>query len=179
MKIAPMRRFLGFVALVVILVTGTAANAPALTTPTGVEDRVITFPAQGAVHYSDDFGACRDGCGRRHQGIDIMGAKLMHEVAAADARVTFVRADASGTSGNMLTITDDAGWSYVYIHINNDTPGTDDGANPAQWRFAPGVRLGARVHKGQFVAYMGDSGNAEGTSPHLHFELHRPGGAAI
>jgi len=153
--------------------------ASALETPTGVVYRRITFPVIGTVHYVDDFGDCRDGCRRRHEGIDIMGTKLLHEVAAADGRVTFVRADASGTSGNMLTITDDDGWSYVYIHVNNDTPGTDDGVNPRQWRFAPGIKLGARVKAGQFVAYMGDSGNAEGTSPHLHFELHEPDGTPI
>ena len=67
-----------------------------------------------------------------------MGAKLMPLVAAADGTVTFLRTDASGTSGNMVEITDDAGWSYWYLHINNDTPGTDDGANPAEYRFAPG-----------------------------------------
>ena len=37
------------------------------------------------------------------------------------------------------------GWVYNYGHINNDTPGTDDGANPAQWRFAPGIVRGQRT----------------------------------
>ena len=59
-----------------------------------------------------------------------MGAKLMPLVAAADGTVTFLRTDASGTSGNMVEITDDDGWSYWYMHVNNDTPGTDDGAQP-------------------------------------------------
>jgi hypothetical protein len=167
------------VAPVCTFIASSTTSASAATTPTGVEYRRITFPVQGNVNYTDSFGDCRDGCTRRHEGVDIMGAKLMPLLAATNARVTFVRGDASGTSGNMLTIKDDAGWSYVYIHINNDTPGTDDGANPPQWRFAPGLRLGAKVKAGQFIAYMGDSGNAEGAGAHLHFELHRPDGTPI
>ena len=61
-----------------------------------------------------------------------MGAKLMPLVAATDGTITCLRTDASGTAGNMLELTDDDGWSYWYIHINNDTPGTDDGLNPAR-----------------------------------------------
>jgi peptidase M23-like protein len=161
------------------VVATTATGAVASRTPDGTEYRRITFPVAGAVHYVDDFGDCRDGCARHHEGNDLMGAKLMHEVAAAAGRVTFVRADASGSSGNMLEIEDADGWTYVYIHINNDTPGTDDGANPAAYRFAPGIKLGSRVKAGQFIAYMGDSGNAENAGAHLHFELHRPDGTPI
>src|SRR5207247_9963384 len=36
-----------------------------------------------------------------------------------------------------------------------------------------------RVKAGQFIAYMGDSGDAETTGPHLHFEVHRPDGMAV
>src|SRR5690349_2631894 len=123
----------------------TSSSAAPRYTPNGTPYRPIRFPVAATVHYSDDFGACRSGCTRRHQGNDLLGTKLMHEVAAHDGTVTFVRADASGTSGNMLDITDSDGWTYVYIHINNDTPGTDDGKNPAQWRFAPGIKVGAHV----------------------------------
>ncbi|HWS47888.1 MAG TPA: M23 family metallopeptidase, partial [Acidimicrobiia bacterium] len=111
---------------------------------------------------------------RHHPGNDLMGAKLDHLVAANDGTITFVRGDSSGHSGNMLILTGTDGWKYWYLHINNDTPGTDDGMNPAQWRFAPGIALGVTVKRGQFIAYMGDSGEAETTAPHLHFELHRP-----
>jgi hypothetical protein len=90
-----------------------------------------------------------------------------------------MRTDSSGTGGNWLTIEDEDGWQYEYGHINNDSPGTDDGANPARWRFAEGLEIGSEVRRGEFVAYMGDSGNAEATPPHLHFEIRRPDGAAI
>ncbi len=129
----------------------------------------IAFPVQGASSYSDDFNACRDGCSRLHEGIDILADKMQHELAAADGTVTALQ---HSSEGNYLFITGDDGWQYWYIHINNDTPGTDDGANLWEYAFAPGIDLGARVTRGQFVAYVGDSGNAEYTVPHLHFELH-------
>ncbi|MCU1429768.1 MAG: Esterase [Actinomycetia bacterium] len=180
-----LRRLLVPAVAVVALVASTTMGLPAsatvapLKTPTGVLYHRITFPVAGAVNYTDDFGACRQGCTRRHEGNDLLGSKLMHEVAANDGVITFVHEDNSGLAGNMLALRDTDGWTYYYIHINNDTPGTDDGANPAQWRFAPGIKAGSHVKAGQFIAYMGDSGDAETTQPHLHFELHLPDGTPI
>jgi hypothetical protein len=140
--------------------------------------RPFLFPVEGAVRFRDDFGAPRSG-GRQHKGNDLMGQKLQKLLATRDGVVTFVRRDSSSNSGNMLALRDAEGWEYWYMHINNDTPGTDDGRNPAKWAFAPGIGVGSRVVSGQHIAYMGDSGNAEGTAPHLHFELHRPGGEVV
>jgi hypothetical protein len=169
------------VLLIAIALVGAAFVAPtradALFTPDGHEYKALTFPVkeQDRVHYSNDFMPPT----RPHHGNDLMGARLLHLVAANDGEITFARSDSSGTSGNMLILTGNDGWKYWYIHINNDTPGTDDGANPSQWRFAPGIQRGSTVKKGQFIAYMGDSGNAEGTAPHVHFELHKPDDTAI
>jgi hypothetical protein len=69
-----------------------------------------------------------------------------------------------------------AGWSAIYVHVNNDTPGTDDGKGTANWAFPAGIAPGARVLAGQLVAWRGDSGDAEGTGPHLHFELRKGNG---
>jgi hypothetical protein len=157
----------------------TAAPAHAERTPTGVLYHHITFPVAGTVHYSDDFGDCREGCTRHHMGNDLLGAKLMHEVAASDGTIAWVHADNTGTAGNMLQLTGNDGWVYWYIHINNDTPGTDDGKNPKQWILAPGIHAGSKVKAGQFISYMGDSGDAESTQPHLHFEIHMPNGTVI
>lgn len=152
-----------------VLLTCAAPSAHAAVTPNGTEYHPLLFPVLETVHYTDDFGGVR-----QHPGNDLMGAKLDHELAANDGTITFVRGDSSGHSGNMLILTGTDGWKYWYLHINNDTPGTDDGLNPARWRFAPGIVEGAHVKRGQFIAYMGDSGEAETTDPHLHFELHRP-----
>ena len=171
--------------LSVLLLTGLLAGLGAPPAGAGGDPadgpvyRRITFPVDATVSYSDTFGACRDGCTRYHEGQDLMGAKLMPLVSAVNGTVVWLRNDGSGRSGNMLAIQDSRGWEYRYIHINNDTPGTDDGLNPARWGFGPGIKVGAEVTVGQLVAYMGDSGNAEWTSPHLHFEIRRPDGSAV
>jgi hypothetical protein len=156
--------------LLLALVGAVASAAPA-----AAEDvRAITFPVYGRVSYTDDFGAPR--AQGSHQGNDIMGSKLMPELAAHDATVKWLRVD---DRGNLLVLRDAEGWEYWYIHINNDTPGTDDGANPAEFILRPGVKIGTKVFAGEWIAYMGDSGDAESTAPHLHFEIHRPDGVAI
>jgi hypothetical protein len=138
--------------------------------------RPIHFPVEGAVRFRPDFGNPR--VGHTHQGNDLMGDRMQPLLSAVDGTVMRVVNDRpGGTAGNYLVIEDSAGWEYRYLHVNNDTPGTDDGANPPEWRFA--VRAGQFVRRGQHVAWMGDSGNAENTSPHLHFEIRTPGGAPI
>lgn len=142
--------------------------------------RLMRFPVTGEVTYEDTFGACRGvNCSRRHKGIDIFAPKLRPLVAAQAGRVSWLRTDASGTAGNGVGITDAEGWRYLYLHINNDTPGTDDGANPPEWRFAEGIAFGSTVEAGDVIGYLGDSGNAETTPPHLHFELRTPAGETI
>ena len=135
----------------------------------------LIFPVIGEVHIADNFGAPR--AGHSHQGVDIMTrtngvpAKGHPIVAAASGVVDWI-----GDSCCYLAIRHDDGWSSWYIHLNNDTPGTDDGLG---WGIAPGITRGTRVEAGQLIGWGGDSGNAEGTSPHLHFELRQPDGQAI
>jgi len=158
---------------------GTAAAAEvAADADTAVRD--ITFPVDGTYQYTDTFGDSRSG-GRGHQGTDIMTPKLTELVAARDATVVGLKSTATpdGSEGNYLMLEDEQGWEYWYIHLNNDSPGTDDGANPDEWIFGPGVEKGSRVAAGQLVAYAGDSGNAEGAGSHLHFEIHKPDGSVI
>ena len=160
-----------------LVVTLAALMLPAL--PAGAEggpyDQTveITFPADGRSGFSNDYHAGRSG-GRRHKSTDIMGRKLYKLYAAVDGEVCYLNGvrDAMPTWGYSLSICGDDGRKYAYIHINNDTPGTDDGLGGPEWAYAPGIRQGVRVAAGQWVAYMGDSGNAEGTAPHLHFEIH-------
>ncbi|MDE0802298.1 MAG: VCBS repeat domain-containing M23 family metallopeptidase [Acidimicrobiales bacterium] len=192
-------RVLRLLAIVSVLVVLSVAPVPAgasdthdgyIPTDTGKRDATrsavatpppITFPVEGPVTYTDSFGACRSGCDRGHEGNDLMGDKLQRLLAANDSTVVWLKETATpdGQNSNYLMLEDDAGWQYWYIHINNDSPGTDDGANPAEWRFAPGIGIGSRVQAGQHIAYMGDSGNAEWTAPHVHFEIREPGGTAV
>ena len=170
-----MRRLAAFVTLLAVLALGP------ISAPAGAEEpeyRELHFPVEGSVTFSDDFGDPRSG-GRTHAGNDLMGTKMQKLLAAVDGTVTSARLDASNLSGHMLTIKDAEGWQYRYIHINNDTPGTDDGLAALEHVWAPGITSGAKVKAGQPVAFMGDSGNAEASSPQLHFELVRPDGMTI
>jgi murein DD-endopeptidase MepM/ murein hydrolase activator NlpD len=143
------------------------------------ELRPIVFPVLGATLYYDTFGAYRaDIATHVHIGTDLMGVKLQPLVAAVDGTITHLVVD-HPTAGWGLVITDDEGWDYRYYHMNNDTPGTDDNASPVEWRLAPGLKLGDRVVAGQLVGYMGNSGDAQLSAPHLHFEIHRPDQSAV
>ena len=184
---SPLRRTIAAAVVTLTALTGSvalsAAPAGAGTVAVDAETAVrdIVFPVAGTHSYSDTFGACRSGCTRGHEGTDIMTPKLTPLVAARDATVTWLKDTATpdGSQGNYLMLRDAEGWEYWYIHINNDSPGTDDGANPSEWIFAPGIERGATVDAGELVAYAGDSGNAEWTGSHLHFEIHNPDGEVI
>lgn len=139
------------------------------------EVRDIIFPINGEYQpFGDSYGDPRSG-GRTHEGIDILADKMTPLVAAVDGVVTFAPVS-EPYWGYALHIRDDDGWEYRYLHINNDTPGTDDNGGGFQYAFAPGIKQGVRVTQGQLVSYVGDSGNAEWVVAHLHFEIHKPGG---
>lgn len=152
-------------------------------TPTRVDHRTeapaapavqpMIFPVAGPVRWSDTFNTARDNGRRRHQGQDLMAARLTPLVAVWDGVVTLTT---SASGHNMLRLMGDHGYLAWYMHINNDTPGTDDGLGSADYAFAPGLKSGDRVVAGQLIAWVGDSGNAESTAPHLHFEVHGPEG---
>lgn len=132
----------------------------------------MIFPVAGENRYSNDFGDPRSG-GRSHHGIDIIADKMTPVVAVADGTVGWTHTNPYGESRPCcaMSLRHDDGWESWYIHLNNDTPGTDDQQG---WGFAPGIESGVHVKAGQLIGWVGDSGNAEWTISHLHFELHRP-----
>ncbi len=139
--------------------------------------REIVFPVVGDVSYSQGFGDCRDGCTRLHAGIDILtsGWKGVPVVASHDGTVTAtkLRGELSGCS---VTVEADDGWTTHYIHLNTDLPGTDEAGDLC---FAPGIEPGAVVPAGTLLGWVGDTGNAEETTPHLHFEIRDPEGEPV
>jgi hypothetical protein len=137
----------------------------------------IVFPVQGGASFSDDFGDGRSG-GRLHEGNDLIAPKMTPIIAAFGGRVTYAPTS-EPSYGFMLSIAGDDGYKYNYLHINNDTPGTDDGNGGPQNAYAPGISDGVRVTQGQHIAWVGDSGNAERTVSHLHFEIRQQEGAAV
>jgi peptidoglycan LD-endopeptidase LytH len=116
----------------------------------------MACPVAGPVSFIDSWGAPRDG--HTHQGVDMMAAYGTPVVAIVSGNVTYAAYDGSG--GNMIFLSGDDGNAYWYMH------------NQAN------LVTGGHVQTGQQIATVGDTGNAEGT-PHLHFEYHPGGGAAV
>lgn len=142
------------------------------------ETRPIAFPVLGTFSFRNDYGDPRGDGTRKHAGNDIIAEKMTPLVAVTDGFISFI-AIPQVSWGYSITLRDAAGYSYRYIHLNNDTPGTDDGAGGESRAYAPGVDRGVTVKRGQLLGYVGDSGNAENTVPHLHFEIETPSGANI
>jgi hypothetical protein len=145
--------------------------------PAAPDDEVVyplVFPLLGDHVLTDSFGDPR-GSGRAHAGVDIMAERMTPVVAGADGEVAWVFAERGGRCCH-LALRHEDGWSSRYVHLNNDTPGTDDGRAVG---IAPGIAEGAPVVAGQVLGWVGDSGNAEETASHLHFELRRPDGEPV
>jgi murein DD-endopeptidase MepM/ murein hydrolase activator NlpD len=170
-----MRRTTFPLLLLLALVVG-AAGAAASERGTGRVPRLI-FPVIGRVQYSDDFGAPR--AGGPHQGNDILARRHAPAVAVEAGRVK--KWTSSASAGCMLYLYGASGTMYEYVHLNNDLTDRNDNRGSCVNRvaYAPGLHDGERVKAGQLIGYVGDSGDANGIHPHLHFELHPHGGAAV
>ena len=137
----------------------------------------LVFPVVGPARYSDDFGDAR-GSGR-HEGVDIVAPKRAIAVAAEAGTVRIHTT--SRLAGCMLYLHGRSGTEYLYVHLNNDLTARNDnrgGCVPGV-AYARGLTNGARVSAGQAIGYVGNSGDADATTPHLHFEVHPRGGRAV
>src|SRR5215213_6081751 len=157
--------------LAAVLLLGGPASASAAEVP-----RLI-FPVVGPTSYTDDFGDPR--AQGRHEGNDIMAAKKSVAVAVEAGTVKFWTT--SSRAGCMLYLYGKSGTTYLYIHLNNDRTAANDntGACVPGIAYARGRKSGSRVRAGQMVGYVGDSGDADGGSAHLHFEVHPNDGGAV
>ncbi len=128
---------------------------------------VMSWPVAGYI--TQEFGcsslswyAPRGGCPSFHDGIDISNADGTPIRAAAAGVVAFV-------GYNPYEARKDAAWIVAIGHAN----GLDSRYAHLQPRFAPGVRAGSRVARGQVIGYMGNTGRSTGT--HLHWQVNRNG----
>ena len=161
--------------------TGSDSSTSAGTTTTTQPPIVpILFPLEKRITWDDTFGEYRTPT-RSHEGNDLLGSKMTPELAVVSGTLDWLNMDSEPYSStdwrpdyNILLRGDD-GNDYFYIHLNNDTPGTDDGKGGTYFAYAAGMDNGVHVQKGQVIGYMGDSGNAEDSVPHLHFEIHLGG----
>jgi hypothetical protein len=134
----------------------------------------MQWPVLGGGAVLSVFGAERDLGARHHAGVDISAPKMTPVVAVRDGIVASIHAD--GGDCCSVGITHDDGWSSFYLHLNNDLDGSDDGDGVG---IRPDLLVGTRVIAGEVIGWVGDSGNAEPSTPHLHFELHMRNGLAI
>jgi hypothetical protein len=119
------------------------------------------FPVAGGAAFSDDYGAPRAGTGWHH-GNDLFADTGTPVVAVADGTLSRVGVNTLG--GNRLWLTDDRGNTFYYAHLS---------------AYAPEAVEGARVRAGQVIGFVGNTGQAITTPPHLHFEIHPGDGDAI
>ena len=120
----------------------------------------LACPVGNPVAFSDTWGAPRSG-GRRHQGVDMMARHGTPVYAITAGKIT--RMNSSGLGGISLYMYGDDGNQYYYTHLQ----GYAD------------VSSGQRVAAGTLIAYVGSTGNASASAPHLHFEVHPGGGSAV
>lgn len=121
----------------------------------------FVFPVAGEVEFIDSWGYPRmtgTASAHWHQGTDVFAEYGTPLIASENGVLDRVGVGSLG--GNKLWVRGDSGTEYYYAHLA---------------AFAPGVADGVEVRAGEVVGYVGDTGNARGTSPHLHFEIH-PGG---
>jgi peptidoglycan hydrolase-like protein with peptidoglycan-binding domain len=138
------------------------AKAAEPTAPDPSSVQIAVFPVQGTCYYGDSWGYPRGG-GRTHLGVDIIAPAGNLLYAAADGKVTKIYADYPGSlAGNGVRLTMADGTYFFYAHMTG---------------IADGIALGVPVTAGQIIGTVGSTGNS-GT-PHLHFEVHPQGGAAV
>ena len=112
------------------------------------------FPVAGDSSFSDDWGAPRATTGT-HIGNDIFAPFGTPVVAVADGRL--YRVGTRKISGNRLWLRDKRGHRFFYAHLAD---------------FSAAAFNGADVHAGEVIGFVGSTGDAEQTPPHVHFEIH-------
>ncbi len=121
------------------------------------------FPVVGYVWYHDDYGAPRyTPYFHLHEGVDLFAVSGTPVIATVDGVIEKI---ADGSIGGLsIWLKGVDGITYYYGHLSG---------------YAPGIVAGKRVRLGEVLGYVGDTGVAKGTYPHLHFEIHPRGGPPV
>jgi murein DD-endopeptidase MepM/ murein hydrolase activator NlpD len=119
-------------------------------------DSELLMPVEGVPvkRVANTWGAPRSG-GRDHQGQDIFAKRGTPVVSATDGIV--VRVGNNSLGGQIVSVMGNGGRIYYYAHLDG---------------YAPGLATGQTVAAGDVLGYVGTTGNARGTPPHLHFGVY-------
>ncbi|MGH7710722.1 MAG: peptidoglycan DD-metalloendopeptidase family protein [Gemmatimonadaceae bacterium] len=123
----------------------------------------LAFPVHGVGNGAirSFFGAERDAGRRVHHGIDIFAVRGTAVLAATDGVVRSTAANELG--GNVVWLRDERrSQTLYYAHLDRHT-----------------VDAGQRVRTGDTLGFVGNTGNARTTRPHLHFGIYRRGDGPI
>lgn len=157
----------------ILTLSTAAAVLPVPLTALGARRRPsfdLVFPQDPFNTWFDPtFGAAKPD-GRTHMGIDLIAPKHSPVYAVADGVISKI--GESPRAGRYMVIDHAGGWQSWYLHLNNDTPGRNRGRAAWSLTVAEDLETGSTVVAGRHVAFVGNSGNAEGVMPHTHFELH-------
>jgi murein DD-endopeptidase MepM/ murein hydrolase activator NlpD len=127
-----------------------------VTPPLGFRPSHYVFPVDGGASYIDTYGANRnDVYDGWHHGDDLFAPLGTPVVAVANGKLSLVGWNRLG--GWRLWLTDGDGNSFYYAHL----------AGYSRW-----ILTHPRVRAGEVVGFLGRTGDAFTTAPHLHFEIH-------
>jgi murein DD-endopeptidase MepM/ murein hydrolase activator NlpD len=129
------------------------ASPPSDINPQLTEDGYV-FPVYGPSSFTDDFRAGRASTGWHH-GNDIFAPVGAPVLAVAEGTLFLVGWNTIG--GNRLWLRDMQGNEFYYAHLS---------------AFSPLAKEGQHVEAGDVIGFVGATGDAVGTPPHLHFEIH-------
>jgi murein DD-endopeptidase MepM/ murein hydrolase activator NlpD len=124
-------------------------------------DRKIAMPLEDVSkrQIADTWGAPR-GTGRKHEGQDIFAPKGTPILSATNGYIYKIGENNLG--GQTVSVISAGGRVYYYAHLD---------------KYAPGIEVGDRVTTRSVLGYVGTTGNAVGTPPHLHFGIYTMSGA--
>jgi len=115
-------------------------------------------PVPGA-RFINDWGFSRSG-GRTHKGTDMFAPRGTPVLASGSGSVSLKTNSLGGIVAYLYT----GSAMYYYAHLDG---------------YAAGISSGSQVSTGTVIGFVGNSGNAIGASPHLHFQIHPGGGSPV
>ena len=139
-----------------VATTGSVANENAVD---ALRRRDLKIPVDG-VDDDDlrDTYADSRGSGRQHEALDIMAPRHTPVRAVEDGTIAKLYLSEGGGGVTIYQFDPSRTYSYYYAHLD---------------RYAPGLREGQAVKRGELIGYVGSTGNASPSAPHLHFAIYR------